>query len=719
MKLLQLVMIVKNGSNPLKKTLLAIKDYIDHWTILDTGSTDGSQDFIREILRDIPGNLYEEPFVDFEVSRNRSLELAGTNCEYNIILDDSYILYGGTKLREILKNNTENDTFSLIIQDENSLYDSTRITRASKNIRFKYKVHELIIPKNNLLISDNDIFITDDIDGKHQIRSSIRHKRDIEVLLKEHKKYPKDTRIIFYIANTYLSLEEYGDSILFYKKRVKLAKESNENEVYISLYRIGSIYDFKKDWANAEKYYMKAYNMRPFRAEPIYQIAKHYYKKNDLNKAEIFLTNLIKIQVPPISLDCFLISHKIYKFEIPYLLIELYFKKGKTNIEYKNKAVILAEKLYTDFPDSVLLKNILYNSRPDQIYSVKKFNKKTIVINAGKICNPWCPINYAKSGISGSEFMAMNLAKMFALRDYKVFMFANCKNLEGIYDNVEYLDISKYEEYIQKTYIDYLIVSRFPDYLRYYNNIENVYFWLHDILPFTSEFQTHKTKFKKIICLSEWHKNFFIDEYKFPSDKVDIIGNAIDFTRFVNSEKIQKIPYRFIYSSSYDRGLSYLLKMFPKIHNRYPKSELHIFIEENSHIMFKNIQEYKDYKDFIFIKPRINQSELSTEMMKSDIWLYPTDFSETYCITALEAQASKCLCVATDLAALNTIIGNRGILVKGSIEEESTQNKLIEQLFIVLDDPLKKQDLIESGYNWAMKQDFSYITNKWQDLFNS
>jgi glycosyltransferase involved in cell wall biosynthesis len=712
-------MIVKNGSEPLKNTLLAIKDYIDHWTILDTGSTDGSQDCIRGILRDIPGNLYEEPFVDFEVSRNRSLELAGANCEYNIILDDSYILHGGIKLREILKNNTENDAFSLIIQDENSLYESIRITRTSKNLKFKYKVHEIIIAKNHLLITDNDIFIQDVSDNKHKVRSTERHNRDIEVLLQEHKKYPKDTRIIFYIANTYLSLEKYDDSMLFYNKRIKLAKKDNEHEVYIALYRIGMLYDHKKDWNNAEKYYMKAYNMRPFRAEPIYQIAKYYYKKGDLNKAEIFLSNLIKIQIPPISLDCFIVDHKIYKFEIPYLLIELYFKKGKDNIEYKNKAINMAEKLYTDFPESNNLKNMLYTSRPDQTYTVKKFNKKCIVINCGNTCNPWCPINYTNSGISGSEFMAMNLAKMFVLRDYKVFMFTNCKNVEGIYDNVEYIDISKYEDFVEKTYIDYLIVSRFPEHLRYYNNIENVYFWLHDILPFTSEFQTHKTKFKKIICLSEWHKNFFIDEYKFPIDKVDIIGNAIDFTRFVNSEKIQKIPYRFIYSSSFDRGLSYLLKMFPKIHKRYPKSELYIFIEEKSHSLFKNTQEYKDYKDFIFIKPRINQSELSIEMMKSDIWLYPTDFSETYCITALEAQAAKCLCVTTDLAALNTIVGNRGILVKGSIDEESTQNKLLEELFLVLDDPIKKQHLIDSGYNWAMKQDFSYITNKWQDLLNS
>ena len=719
MKLLQLVMIVKNGSKPLKNTLLAIKDYIDHWTILDNGSTDGSQDSIREILRDIPGNLYEEPFVDFEVSRNRSLELAGTNCEYNIILDDSYILHGGAKIREILENNTKNDAFSIIIKDENSLYESTRITRASKNLRFKYKVHEMIICKNNLLLNDKDIFIIDDIDVKHQQRSSIRHGRDIEILLQEHKKYPKDTRIIFYIANTYLSLGKYDDSLLFYKKRIKLAKEKNEHEVYMSFYRIGIIYDFKKDWTNAEKYYMQAYNMRPFRAEPIYQIAKHYYKMDSLNKAEIFLTNLIKIQIPPISLDCFIIDYKIYKFEIPYLLAELYFKKGKDNIIYKNKAINLAEKLYIDFPDSILLKNMLYNSRPDQIYTVKKFNKKTIVIQTGNTYFPWCPTNYINSGISGSEFMAMNLAKMFVLRDYKVFIFSNCKNLEGIYDNVEYLDISKYEDFIQKTYVDYLIVSRFPEYLRYYNNIENVYFWIHDILPLDKEFQTHKTKFKKVICLSEWHKNFFIDEYKFPKEKVDIIGNGIDFTRFVPIQKIQKIPYRFIYSSCFERGFKYLLKIFPKIHKKYPTSELHAFIEEKSHSLFKDTQEYKDYKDFIFIKNRINQSEISIEMMKSDVWLYPTNFLETYCITALEAQASKCLCVATDLAALNNIIGDRGILVKGSIEEESTQNKLLEELFIVLDDPIKKQNLIESGYKWAIKQDFSYITNKWQDLFNS
>jgi glycosyltransferase involved in cell wall biosynthesis len=714
-------MIVKNGSPLLKDTLLTIKDYIDHWTILDTGSIDGSQDCIREILKNIPGNLYEEPFVDFEVSRNRSLELAGTICEYNIILDDSYMLYGCDKLREFLKNQIgeSNNAFSIIIKDENSFYDSIRIIRSSSNLKYKYKVHELIICTNPKLIDNNDIFIKDISDNKHKVRSTERHKKDIQILLQEHKKYPKDLRIVFYLGNTYLALGKYDESLTYYKKRVKLAKQPNEHEVYRSLYQIGILYDFKKDWNNAEKYFMKAYNMRPFRAEPIYHIAKHYYTNNDLNKAEIFLSNLIKIKIPTKDLDCFIVDHKIYNFDIPYLLIELYFKKGITNIEYKNKAILFAEKLFLEYPDSTNLKNMLYNSRPDQTYIVKKYNKKCIVLHTGDMCKPWCPTNYINSGISGSEFMAMNLAKMFAIRDYKVFIVGKCENLEGVYDGVEYINISKYEDLVQKTYIDYLIISRFPENLRYYNNIENVYFWLHDILPFNPEFQTHKTKFKKIICLSEWHKKFFIDEYKFPIEKVDIIGNAIDFTRFTPIEKIKKIPYRFIYSSSFDRGFKYLLKMFPQIHNKFPNAELYAFIDEKSHNIFKKSKEYIDSQDFIFIKNRISQSELSIEMMKSDIWLYPTDFEETYCITALEAQASKCLCICTNIGALNTIVGDRGIIIKGSIEEETTQNNLLQELFNVLENPQRKEKLIESGYNWAMKQDFSYITNKWENLFNS
>jgi len=706
MTLLNLVMIVKNGNPLLKNTLIAIKPYIDRWTILDTGSTDGSQDCVKEVLSGVEGNLYEEPFVDFSTSRNRALELAGKSCKYNIMLDDSYIIHGGEKLREILSTSNEN-AYSIIITDENKKYDSVRITKSSAELRYKYRVHEIIDYKNpSQDLLGKDIYLEDCVIHLHTMRSTDRYPRDLKILLEEYKSKPKDARIIFYIAQTYYTMTDYQRASIYYKKRVELNIKkiniSHHSEVYYSLYTLGRIYKKLDDWEKAEIYFMKAYNLRPYRAEPIYHIAKYYFEQSNFDKAEKFLIQLIKLDIPSPNTDSFLIEYRLYKYDIPYLLIETYFRKGETKF-----AIELAKKLLGEFPDDPKLKNIISTQETTPIV-VKKYNKPTVVINTGFFKNKWCPDNYTQVGVSGSEIMAMNIAKTLCKYDINVFVFSACEGLEGIYDNVQYFDISKYDDFIKKTYINYLIVSRFPQFLRYFDNIENVYFWLHDILPFENSFQTHKTKFKKIICLSEWHKDFFYNEYKFPKERISIIGNAIDTTRF-SIDSIEKVAYRFIYSSSSERGFKHLLKMFSKIHDRYPTAELHAFLE-NDH-GFINVP------DFIKINKRVSQAQLAIEMMKSDVWLYPTDFDETYCITALEAQAAKCLCVCINRAALKTIVGSRGVMVDGDPSKDSVQDKLLEELFKVLDDPERKKKLIQAGYEWAQRQDFNFIVKEWINLF--
>ena len=52
-KLLELVMIVKNSGEILRECLQKNRRFIDHWTIVDTGSTDNTPDIIRDEARDI------------------------------------------------------------------------------------------------------------------------------------------------------------------------------------------------------------------------------------------------------------------------------------------------------------------------------------------------------------------------------------------------------------------------------------------------------------------------------------------------------------------------------------------------------------------------------------------------------------------------------------------------------------------------------------------
>jgi ABC-type antimicrobial peptide transport system ATPase subunit len=166
-------MIIKDSGEPLKKTLETIKPYIDSWCILDTGSVDESKKIVKDILSNIPGKLYEENFVDFATSRNRAFKLAentGIECKYNIVLDDTYLSNGGEKLRKIIQDG-EISAYSIMITDENTMYDSIRITKVREKLKYKYRVHEnIVVPQKKLkLISDSDIYIEDQQNYLHNI----------------------------------------------------------------------------------------------------------------------------------------------------------------------------------------------------------------------------------------------------------------------------------------------------------------------------------------------------------------------------------------------------------------------------------------------------------------------------------------------------------------------------------------------------------------------
>ena len=77
-KRLCLNMIVRNEIANLARCLGALADHVDCWVICDTGSTDGTQDFIKSFFaaRKKPGELHSLPFQHFEQARNAALDCA-------------------------------------------------------------------------------------------------------------------------------------------------------------------------------------------------------------------------------------------------------------------------------------------------------------------------------------------------------------------------------------------------------------------------------------------------------------------------------------------------------------------------------------------------------------------------------------------------------------------------------------------------------------------
>ena len=71
-------MIVRDEAAVIERCLRSARPYIQAWAVSDTGSSDGTQDIVRRVLGDLPGELIERPWIDFAANRNEALQLAGT-----------------------------------------------------------------------------------------------------------------------------------------------------------------------------------------------------------------------------------------------------------------------------------------------------------------------------------------------------------------------------------------------------------------------------------------------------------------------------------------------------------------------------------------------------------------------------------------------------------------------------------------------------------------
>ena len=738
MNLLELVMIVKNSGDVLRDCLRLNKKFIDHWTILDTGSSDNTKNIIKEELKDLPGTLYEEDFVDFSTTRNRSLELSSKKCKYTIILDDSYVLYGGDILRKILSAG-DVDCYKIkighyqngFLQNE---YYSKRIFKTSEMYRYRYRVHEdLVVPENKITkeITTEDIFINDIVSLDHQNRSFSRYKKDIYYLSLDYQDNKFDPKTIYYLARTYYNINKKQESLKFYLEledlcdfSIRKINKTNKYKDAISVfteYKFASTYEgccllyaIDGDNEKFEKKLKLLVRNYKDRAEPLYKIALNYKYQNKIKEADEILNELIKFKKPRVSFT--FIENDLYEYNIPYLYIEIKLIQNQVD-----KAVEVLKKLLNFYPLDQQLLNIKYAVTDMNISSTKLSNERTIVIHTGNFLACWNPKNDDR--ISGSEYMAMNMAKEFYNLGYRVFVIGkfenDINNFQGIYDNVEYIDNKYFSEFALKYVIDYLIVSRYTCNLLYYDNIKNVYLWVHDVLPImnststSKNFQTHLTKFKKIITVSEWQKNNIKKEFGLPQEMFYSSRNAIYPDRFLN-KNIEKTPYRFIYSSCPTRGLNYLIDIIPQVKEKYPETTLQLFVNKNL-IDYDTLIKIEKL-DYVILNKRVSQAELAIEFLKSDVWLYPTDFEETFCITALEAMMAKCLVVTVDFAGLSETVKGRGIVCKHPIDKNI--DDLVKKLFFVLEKPYLKEHFIEKSYEWALQQTYQSLATDWvKNLF--
>lgn len=170
-----------------------------------------------------------------------------------------------------------------------------------------------------------------------------------------------------------------------------------------------------------------------------------------------------------------------------------------------------------------------------------------------------------------------------------------------------------------------------------------------------------------IVFVSHWQREQYYQHFNLDSTKTVVLKNAIAPT-FANTaaslssaSSIVAIkaehPILF-YTSTPFRGLDLLIDVFPEIWQAFPTAQLKIF----SSMKVYQRQEESEFFDQLYAQCQtmegveyigsLPQPELAEILEKATLLSYPNTFPETSCIAVMEAMASGCHVITSELGAL-------------------------------------------------------------------
>uniref|UniRef100_A0A6C0JZ61 Glycosyltransferase 2-like domain-containing protein n=1 Tax=viral metagenome TaxID=1070528 RepID=A0A6C0JZ61_9ZZZZ len=720
--LIHVCIMVKNGGAQFEQMLMDNIHLMDRWTILDTGSTDNTIETIHKILvGKKKGYLYQEPFINFKEGRNRLLELAETSCKYTLMLDDTFVI--GGNLRKFLtetRGDQFSTSFSLYIKSDDLEYASNRILKTNRKLKYLYKIHEVIQPENNnnVIIPIADAFIEDRRFDYMEKRTMDRKQQDLKLLYEELEEDHDNPRTHYYLAQTYNILNDYENAFKWFMERVNHKHEGFIQEKVDAAFEGARVANFKLNlsWNIVEPLYLNAYELDKERPDSLYFIGIHYYLKNDFQKAYGYFKKAFEIGYP---------DHKQYSLKptisfhfLPFFLTKTCYhtldnKLGEQSAEFFLKHNDQNTESYIEVVSWYNIYKKL-NACDLSNYKIKKSGKPIFVFIADGGFNPWSGKNILTTGVGGSETYIIEMARYIQKSGHlDVVVFCNCSENET-FEEVEYKHLNEFYKFINENKVHSCIVSRFSEYLpvAFRGLTENVYLVVHDLTP-SGIVIPMDSKLKNIFCLTEWHVDYMNE--RFPSLRNITVPfyYGIDSNTFVINETDTIEPYKFMYSSFPTRGLLPLLQMWPKIYEKETKSSLHIYADVNgkwvnevaSDQMKEVRQLLEEYKHMnIVYHGWVDKQTLANAWRTSDIWFYPCTFMETFCLTALEAAATRTFAITNDLAALQNTVGNRGAVIEGDASSKEWQTKALERLFYYMDEKnvMEKQERIEKNYEWVL-----------------
>lgn len=654
---------------------------------------------------------------DFAKARNFNFSQVPKEYDWIMWSDADDIWKGLETLKETLEDHKHIDGFGmwyLYDWDESKkpvvVHRKTMIIKNDKCVEWVGSIHEDLEPLRAV-----EIHLVEGISRLHLStpdRSTANALRNLEIAQKQAQDNPNDPRSYWNLANSQFGVSQFELACSSFEKFLK--ESHSDEEVYLAHIRLADVFRALDKRDDCIRELQTAIGIYPSLPDAYFQLAYNYYNFGNWDKAEEYCIQGMKRK--PQIMKMVVYNPRDYDYNPMMTLAKIYYQKGRPDFmlvmlkgclkiypedkklkkmvkegeEEKKKlgqALVQVQKLQK-ITDKVKLKKAL-DKLPEEIKSHPSISilrntnfiktessGKDLVIYCGNTVHQWNPELFKTKGFGGSEEAVVHLAEEYAKLGWNVTVYNNCGHKEvkqiipiqkesnptGFVLGVpaSHYNIVTYKPFWEWNYRDkqdVVILWRWAKPLDAEINAPKIFLDLHDVIPEGELNEKRMQKVTKVFVKTKFHRSLFPNV---PDEKFAIVPNGMELYL---DPTIKKDPYLIINTSSPDRSLDVLPKLFKEIRKAVPQAKcawaygwdnfVNTYASDSKKMAWKTQVQKEMEQAGIEDLGRLSQEEVGKMYQKASIFAYPTEFAEIDCISVKKAQASGCYAITTDFGALD------------------------------------------------------------------